>query len=162
MIKTKSQHYNYGLEALPVIFHSQTEDFFTYLERDGIKFLEFWWDHMGLRLDEEQLRPFEGMDYEIREVPERKSTIVLVTMPPPRIYGELYLLGFVRTPQKRWPIRVPNTRVFALESALRDDSDTGTFFAEITPRGRLVRMGEGPQPHLDDFYQRVYDAVWKK
>ena len=40
MNKNKSLQYNYGFEAIPVLFHSQTSDFKNYLEKDGVEFLE--------------------------------------------------------------------------------------------------------------------------
>ncbi|PKO19278.1 MAG: hypothetical protein CVU39_01620 [Chloroflexi bacterium HGW-Chloroflexi-10] len=162
MEKNRSQHFNYTYESMPVIFHSQTKSFFTYLERDGLKFLEFWWDHMGARLDEVKLAPFEGVAYEIREVPEKKSKIVLVTLPKPKEDFEAYFMAFVELPVKFFPVRLGNTRVFVLERVPEKISLTGTSLAEVTPRGNFLRYQNGPQVDLEAFYQIVYSKLWKK
>lgn len=162
MDKSRSQHYNFTFESLPIIFHSQTDHFMKYLEKDGIKFLQFWWDQMGIRLDDDQASDIEGMAYEIREVPEKKSTVVIITMPRPKNLGEAYLVGLVKTPKKRFPVRLSNTRVFALEYVAANESAGGTIFGELTPRARYLRMGEGPQPDPDDFFEKVRAEVWKK
>lgn len=163
MDKKRSVHFNYTFETIPVIFHSQTEDFFKYLEKDGLKFLEYWWDHMSIRLDDDKNGGFQGTKFEIREVPEKKSKIVLITLPTPKHFNEVYLMACVRTPLKRWFVRLSNTRVFVLEYVPKERSATGTFFGEITPRGRFLRYDEGmEEPDLDTFYQKVYETVWKK
>jgi hypothetical protein len=162
MDNKRSQHFNYAYESLPVIFHSQTKDFFTYLERDGLKFLEYWWDHMGTRLDDALTSSFEGAAYEVRDLPEKKSKIVLVTLPKTADNFEAHYLAFVQLPLKRFPVRLSNTRVFALERAPQNMSPSGTFLAEITPRGRFLRLQEGPTADLEAFYQLVYSKVWKK
>ncbi len=162
MDKKRSQQFNYAFEALPVIFHSQTTDFFTYLDRDGKQFLEFWWDHVGMRLDDDKLINFDPTCYEVRELEEKKSTMVLVTLPKPQEDFEVYLMALVRTPKKRLPVNFPNTRVFVLEKVPESMSETETIFGEITPRGRYLRLGDGTAPDLETFTQRVIKSIWKK
>jgi hypothetical protein len=162
MDKKRSQHFNFAFESLPVVFHSQTKDFFKYLDRDGNKFLEFWWDHIGLRLDEDKEVDFEGTSYELREIPEKKSKIILVTLPKPENLFEVYMMALVEQPKKRLPVRLPNTRVFALEWVPEKMSPTETIFGEITPQARYIRKGEGPSVDLEAFYQRVCETLWKK
>lgn len=162
MDKKRSQHFNYTFESLPTIFHSQTENFFKYLEKDGLKFLEFWWDHMSVRLNQEESDSFEGVSYEIKEIPEKKSTLVLLKLPDPKNLFECYFMAFLKEPQKRWPVRLPNTRVFVLEFVPPEISASGTSFGEITRSARYVRYDNGPQPNFDDFYQKVINSVWKK
>ncbi len=162
MDKKRSQHFNFTFESLPLIFHSNPDDFFKYIEKDGQKFFEFWWDHMGVRLGDEIAKDFPGMEYEIREVPEKKSSIALLTLPKPKNFYEVYLMAMVRVPKKRFFIRLPNTRVFALEYVPEEQSSTGTFFGEITPRARYVRMVEGPKVDLEAFYEKVLAEMWKK
>ncbi len=162
MDKRKTQHYNYTREALPTLFHSQTSGFMTYLERDGLKFLEFWWDHVGKRLDDSLLSRFKDVVYEIHEVPEKKSKVYLVKLPPVQNYGEIHMMAFIKMPDKRMPmVRWPSTRVVALEHVEYKYSDTGTILAEITPRGRFVPVGKGPKPVLPAFYQAVLNYIWK-
>jgi hypothetical protein len=162
MDNKRSQHFNYTFESLPTIFHSQTKNFFTYLEKDGLKFLEFWWDHMGVRLGQEESDPFEDISYEIKEIPEKKSRMVLLKLPEPKNFYECYFMAFLEEPLKRWPVRLPNTRVFVLEYVPMKISATGTSFGEITRSARYIRYEDGPQPELNIFYQKILSYVWKK
>jgi len=59
-------------------------------------------------------------------------------------------------------VRLPNTRVFVLEYVPPEISSSGTSFGEITRSARYVRYDDGPQPNLNDFYQKVINMVWKK
>jgi len=162
MDQKKSQHYNYTHEALPTIFHSQTGGFMMYIERDGLKFLKFWWDHVGKRLDDSKLTPFKEAAYEIHDLPEKKSKICLVKLPPVREYGEILMMAFVKLPEKRVPmVRWPSTRIVALENVEGKYSSSGTRLAEITPRARLIPIGPGPEPAFPDFYQAVINYIWK-
>ncbi len=162
MYKNRSQHFNFAFESIPIMFHSQTDHFIEYLKRDGLKFLEFWWEHMGVRLDDEQASDFEGMTFETRDVVEKKSNVILITLPRPKNFGEAYVLALVQMPKKRFPVRLSNTRVFVLEYVPQEKSPTGTFFGELTPRGRHLPMEAGPGTDLEDFYQKVLRTVWKK
>jgi hypothetical protein len=162
MDKKRSQHFNYTFESLPTIFHSQTKNFFTYLEKDGLKFLEFWWDHMGVRLGQENSDPFENVTFEIKEIPEKKSRMAMITLPQPKNFFECYFMAFLEEPQKHWPVRLPNTRVFVLEYVPTNISTTGTSFGEITRSARYVRYDDGPPPEMKDFYQEISLKVWKK
>lgn len=163
MDKNKSQHFNFCHEALPVLFHSQTKGFFEFLERDGLKFLKFWWDHVGERLDDSKCSSFAGTQFEIRELPEKKARVVLVRLPTPTTDFEFYMMALIRTPERRLPmVRLPNTRVFALERVPTEMGANGTLLVEITPRGRMLRVGAGPKPSLQTFYNTVLKYVWKK
>jgi hypothetical protein len=162
MDKNRSVHFNFSFETLPVIFHSQVDDFFKYLDRDGLKFLEYWWDHMSLRVDDDKNEGFEGTSFEVREVPEKKARVVLVTLPKPKHFYEVYYIACVKTPKMRFP-PIPNTHVFVLEYVPKERSASGTFFGEITPRTRFLRLCEGPEiVDLDTFYQYAYDEMWAK
>lgn len=161
MDKKRSQLYNFTFEALPTIFHSQTKDFFNYLERDGTKFLQFWWSHMGVRLGLDEDDPFENVSFKVKEIPEKKSRVVLLTLPTPKNYHEAYFMILIEEPIKRFPVRLPNTRVFVLEYVPTDYSVTGTCYGEITRSARYVRYGDGPAPDLPSFYRLILSKVWK-
>jgi hypothetical protein len=165
MLKEKSQLYNFGHEALPTLFHTQTKDFFTYLEQDGLKFLKFWWDHVGERLDDSKLVPFEGMKFEIREIPERKARVVLIRFPRPKDYDEFYMAALYKKPEVRSPfiyVHFSSTRMFSLSKVPLEKSKTGTLIYEITPRARYVLAGPGTEVSKEAFYRATYKMVWKK
>ena len=143
MDKKKSQHYNYTFESLPNIFHSQTKEFFNYLEKDGTDFLEFWWNHMGVRLGMDESDPFENVSYMFKEIPEKKSRMVLLTLPEPKKFLECYFMAFLEAPIKRFPVRLPNTRIFVLENVQMNSSPTCTFYGENPLNIRKDRYGAG-------------------
>lgn len=162
MDKNRSHHFNFTYESVPFIFHSQPDDFFKYITKDGNKFLGFWWDHMGVRLGDELATDFPGMESEVREVPDHNSTIALLTLPKPKNFFEVYMMALVRVPKKRFFVKIPNTRVFVLEYVPHEQSSSGTYFGEITPRGKYVRAEEGPEPDLEVFYEKVKSVMWNK
>jgi len=162
MDKKKSQQYNYCHEALPIMFHSQTTDFVKYLERDGLAFLEFWWKHVGEHLPFELTAPFEGVSYETFALNE-KTSITIITLPKPREEGEMYFLGMIRNPEKRFGwVRLPSTRVIGLVRKSKDDFKTGTELGDVTPRAIFVSLGEGPEPNKEAFKKMVMEFARPK
>jgi hypothetical protein len=161
--KKKSQSFNFAFEALPIMFHSQTKDFNKFIERDGLQFLEFWWNHVGGQLPEDKLVPFSGMAFETHQ-PEEKLRMTVVTLPYPREDGEIYYLALVNRPDKRFGwVRLPTTRVIALvRRAKVEEDDSGTELGDITPRGIFVSLGEGPEPRKEVFIKHVLGLVIKK
>ena len=87
MLAKQNQHQMFSYEILPLIFHNESISFFTYLQRDGTKFLKFWWDRAGVNLDESLRGSSEGIDYEIRTIADGRE-VVLVTLPAPKKQSE--------------------------------------------------------------------------
>jgi hypothetical protein len=148
MDSKKSQAINFAYEVVPVMFHSQTTDFITYIKRDGLKFLEFWWNYIGEQLEKGQECTFEGMDYKLVDL-DGKNTMIIVTMPQPRDPGEALYLILVAKPERRFAwVRLPSTHVLALISRPTEDDPLATELGEITPRGIYVRIRKGPVPNI--------------
>jgi hypothetical protein len=155
MDKKKSQAYNFAHEVLPIMFHSQTNDFFQYLEKDGLKFLEFWWNYIGDQLPEEQRRPFTGMTFEFLPE-EEKIRKAIITLPHPREEGEIYYMAVVAKPERRFAwVKLPNTRVIVLSKRDAPENPNGTEVGDITPRGIYVRSRKGPEPTLSNMKKTV-------
>jgi len=158
----KSQQNNYGLEALPILFHSQTKQFVNILEKDGVKFLKFWWDHVGDRLPEEKRGTFGGINFEIEELDSR-TKLVFIGLPSPKEDGDPYFLCFVARPERRFfLIRIPNSVAFAL---IRDDKcgqEHTTRFGYLTPMGIFRPRGVGLKPTKADFKRIVKSKIQKK
>lgn len=162
MEKNKSLHYNFGMEALPVLFHSQTNQFMKYLDKDGVKFLQFWWNHVGDRLPQEKRLSSGGLAYEIEQL-DAKTKLVIITLPTPKENEEPYFLGFIAKPERRffW-IRLPTTTAFAL---IRDDSckeQHKTSFGYLTPSGNFRLRGVGLNPTKQDFKRHVKSRIQDK
>jgi len=159
MDKKKSQPFNFCYDVMPSLFHSQTDDFMTYLQRDGLKFLEFWWNHVGQQLPFEQLVPFSSVRYEIVER-DPKSKIVFITLPPPKNDGEMFFLALIRNPEKRFAwVRLPSTRILALVKRSKDQYKSGTELGDLTPRAIFVKIGEGPAATIAAFKEKIFDMT---
>ena len=63
MDKKKTLQYNFTFEAIPLLFHSQTSGFIKHLEKDGVNFLKFWWNHVGDQLEEDKRVTPAGLTY---------------------------------------------------------------------------------------------------
>lgn len=154
MARKNSQHHEFVYDAMPGLFHSTPVDFITFLERDGMKFLNFWWDHLGQKKPTELLTSSKGMTYEMRTL-EDGTAVILLTMPPPQNDKEAYFLALTYKPEEqKGMIKRKGTRCFTLEM-WRDDQGTYTVVGEVTPRRVHHDLGEGPQPQLDAFFDAV-------
>lgn len=157
-----SQHQKYSLEVLPLIFHHETEKFMSMVQRDGIKFLEFWWDRAGLEVDETQRSSSEGIKFEIKPYSDGRE-IVLVKMPSPRKPGEVYFLGMVTRPLKRSILSWRNlARVFVITRDDADSEDRQTKLAELTRSARYVEIGKGPKPTQKAFLETITGILDRK
>lgn len=162
MLSKPSQHEMFSYEVIPLLFHHQTKDFFGYLERDGIKFLKFWWDRAGVNLDESLRSSSEGIDFEIRSLSDGRG-VVLLTLPSPKKAPEAYYLVMIDHPAKRSMLSWRNlARVFALSRAVDEHGNPATKIAELTKSARYVEVKKGPQPSLNLFYKTVCELVEKK
>lgn len=169
MDNKRSLQYNFAMEAMPIMFHSQTSQFMKYLEKDGLKFLQFWWNHVGDRMPEEKRVSPAGMTYEI-EVIDNKTKLVVITLPTPKEDKDPYFLGFVARPERRffW-VRLPTTEGYVL---IRDDGVNQphkTSFGYLTPSGMFRPRGVGLNPTKQDFKRIVKSKMnnktkkwWKK
>jgi hypothetical protein len=150
------------MEALPVLFHSQTTQFMKYLEKDGVKFLQFWWNHVGDRLPEERRVTSAGLAYEVEKI-DAKTNLVIITLPHPKEDQDPYFLAFVARPERRflW-IRLPTTIAFAI---IRDDGVKElhkTNFGYLTPSGNFRPRGIGLIPTKLDFKRIVKSKIPNK
>lgn len=162
MDRKKSQSYNFCFEALPSLFHAQTKDFFKYLEKDGIKFIEFWWDHVGARLPYEMLVPFTNASVE-SFMAGPKTKVVMLALPHPRNEGELYFAGMISNPERKFAwVKLPRTRIIGLARASKDKFVSGTELGDVTPRGMFVSLGEGPEPTKEAFRQSLLSYANKE
>ncbi len=162
MEKNKSLQYNFGMEALPVLFHSQTTQFMKYLEKDGIKFLQFWWNHVGDRLPEERRVTSAGLAYEVEKI-DAKTNLVIISLPNPKEDQDPYFLAFIARPERRFVwIRLPTTIAFAI---IRDDGSKEqhkTSFGYLTPSGNFRPRGVGLNPTKQDFKRIVKSKISNK
>jgi hypothetical protein len=168
MDQNKSQHYNFTHETIPIMWHSQTDQFIKYADKDGAKFLKFWWRHlienMGVKIESSP----EGLGMQIKETIDKDGkpiNIIVLTLPPPTTVGEVYYMFLVKIPRKTlffdiFMARVPSTIVYALQlEGYADDGTPKTGFYELTMRARNVRIGDGCEPVLDIFSKNCMNRL---
>jgi hypothetical protein len=162
MDKKLSLQNNFGLDAMPILFHSAPTKFVELLEKDGLKFLNFWWNHVGDRLPEGKRVTSAGMSFEIEEI-GKKTKLIIISLPTPKEDQDPYLLGFVAKPERRilW-VRLPTSIGFAL---IRDDEvkeQNRTAFGFLTPNGHFRPRGVGLKPTKLDFKRQIKAQIAPK
>lgn len=56
---------------MPILFYNQTSQFLKYLEMDGVKFLQFWWNHIGDKVPvEKQAYPI-GQTFNVEQIDDK-------------------------------------------------------------------------------------------
>jgi hypothetical protein len=162
MEKTKSLQYNFGFEAMPILFHSTTSGFMKYLDQDGIKFLKFWWNHVGDQLDESKRALPAGMAVEVEQY-DKNTRIVLITLPTPKEDGDPYFLACIARPERRFAwVRFPNTALYVLSRYDGSKSQYKTAFGELSPRAIYHEIGIGLNPTKLDFKRIVKNKLEKR
>jgi hypothetical protein len=153
--KKQSQNINFAHEAIPILFNTQYAGFMQYLEKDRIRFLEFWWKHIGDQLDKSLCKAPNGLNYQITEIDEKRK-IILITLPTPDRIGEAYFLACVKLPEKKVPfVNFAFTRVISLYRSEENSGLACTRMAYLTRQARLVPIGIGPKPDADLFLAEV-------
>lgn len=77
-IANKTHQMIFETEVLPSLFHSTPEKFFHYLERDGDKFLHFYWHAAGEKINLSLHHGTYGLSYVIRR-PTNRTTMALIS-----------------------------------------------------------------------------------
>jgi hypothetical protein len=152
----RTQQLDFVSQALPDLFHHSPEQFLYLLERDGNKFLRFYWDETGKKLDQGHLENSFGLNHAIRQ-PSPVVKVALISLPAPRFAGEAFYAALVYRPNRRTPLGFvrDTTKVVTLERCLEDGCQPATLLVEWTRRLAREEIGRGPEPTLEEFYQAV-------
>jgi hypothetical protein len=143
-------------EVLPSLFHATPDQFIQLLQRDGNKFLQFYWKEAGKNFSQPERASFLGLNHEIRR-PARHKTVILVTLPQPQVEGEAYFVGLAYRPQRvtSFLFISDKTKVFALKRSLTGQDEPGTRLVEWDRKLQQEILGQGTEARLDDFYIAV-------
>jgi len=158
--KVRTQTVIFETEVLPSLFHDSPEQFLYYLSRDGNKFLHFYWNIAAKDIDEKQRVPFLGLNYEIHQ-PGKSVTVILITLPEPRLAPEAYFIALIYRPLRRTPfLNISDTTlVITLERASGENGQPATQLVEWDRKLRYGLLGAGPGPSLKDFYRAVCNLI---
>ncbi len=156
----RDQQTDFVSQALTDLFHTSPEEFLFLLNRDGTKFLRFYWDQVGKRLPSSQLVTPFGLNYDIRH-PKQNSSVGLITLPKPKREPEAYFVALVYRPYRVTPIfRISDTTmVIALEYRTDAMGNDSTLLVEWTRRFERESLSLSPQPTLDAFYEAILHEI---
>jgi YD repeat-containing protein len=94
-----TQNQLFCFQALPDLFHSTADQLIALLQRDGNKFLQFYWDEAGKRLRQDtKVIPF-GLNYEFIELPKSRL-IIHIKLPVPILQGDARYLALLYRPDR--------------------------------------------------------------
>jgi len=116
-------------QVLPQLFHGAPGEFWKYLNRDGTKFLVFYWDNAREHLPVNLRASSYGLNFTVSE-PLPRTTIALVHLPEPKVAGEVYYSALVYRPDRRILLVTDMTRVFNLERTEGPDGTPGTLLVQ--------------------------------
>jgi hypothetical protein len=142
------------------VFHGSPADFLLYLERDGNKFLQFYWDQVSKSIHPSERGESYGINYILRK-PQSNVSIAIVLLPTPQIMGEAYYEAFVYRPRRVTPIlRISDvTAVFALVLVSDPGEKPKTSIVEFTKKDQSIDHGVETEPVVEDFYRAVLELI---
>jgi len=117
--------------VLPQLFHGTPAQFMKYLERDGTKFLLFYWDQARQKQPQALRTSSFGLNFRLYTF-EPRTTLVLVTLPEPAADGEAYFSALVYRPERRILLVTDMTRVFNLERGSDEHGNPDTLLVQWT------------------------------
>ncbi len=141
-------------QVIPELFHTTPDSFMFLIERDGTKFLRFYWDEAGKKLLPGQQEDSFGLNYFVRS-PNARTQVVLITLPAPAVPGEAHYIALVHRPYRRLLMVSDTTTVLVLESSPPEDSDPPTRLVEWSRRLQRFELKRGIPPGLEEFYEAV-------
>lgn len=159
-VTQKTQNMIFATELLPSLFHGSPEQFIYYLDRDGNKFLRFYWDQAGKKGGSEEGASSFGLNYLTRPLP-RNAQIILISLPEVSDEFEVYYSALIYRPYRRMPFGglSDTSKVVALERVYDSQGNPGTRLYDIDRRLRKEIIGPGPEPAKDAFLKVVGDLL---
>jgi len=158
----KSHQWNFVFDAMPALFHGQTDGFVKYMNKDGVKFLKFYWDHMGDKLPEGKRVSAPGLAIEKDQI-NAKTQLITITLPSPKEDGDAYFIGLIPRPERRFAmVRFYNSSMFVLIRKDDVDQPHRTSFGEVTPKGNYRERGIGLTPTKQDFKRIIKNRLERK
>ncbi|HWR65065.1 MAG TPA: hypothetical protein VN364_03000 [Bellilinea sp.] len=141
-------------QTLPEVFHGAPGGLWQFLDRDGTKFLNFYWDAAAEKIPiHRRERPF-GLNYVFSE-PFPRTYVALITLPEPKVAGEAYYSALVYRPDRRILLVTDFTRYFTLEKAGDDDGQAATRLVQWTTHLERVEFPDEIPPRTGPFLDAV-------
>jgi hypothetical protein len=159
-ITHKTQQMVFESEVLPSLFHSTPDQVFFYLERDGLKFLNFYWRQAGEKIDSALRSQAFGLSYLIRR-PTNRTTIALISFPEPCNESEAYFVALIHRPLRIIPFSFisDTTKVVALEYGGEGPDGAQAMLIEWNRRLGREKLAASQPFDLEGFYKAVKELL---
>lgn len=140
--------------VLPQLFHGSPGQFAKYLERDGTKFLHFYWNNARERLPSHLRASTFGLNYAVYE-PAPRVQLFLITLPAPVVDGDAYYSALVYRPDRRILLVTDKTRLFNLERVTDEHGTPATLLVQWTTHLERVEFGPLGEPNAETYMAAV-------
>ena len=140
--------------VIPDLFHTTPDSFLFLVNRDGNKFLRFYWDEAGKKLAPTDLKDSFGLNYFIRS-PNARTTVILLSLPQPTAPGEAHYIALAHRPYRRLLLVSDTTTILALESTAEAGPQPPTVLVEWSRRLQRFEHARAIPPDLESFYAAV-------
>jgi hypothetical protein len=152
----QSQQLEFVNRTLPSLFHQTPEEALTFLERDGNKFLRFYWEQAIKSPENIRPRSSFGLNYNLYR-PAPQVGIALISLPAPEAPFEAYFTALCYRPSRVGFLGIvtDTTKVLTLELVPEEDQPPATRMVEINRKLERLALGPGPEPTQEAFYQAV-------
>ena len=159
-IAQKTQQMIFESEVLPSLFHSTPDQFFRYLERDGTKFLNFYWHAAGEKIDPALKTEAFGLSYLVRR-PTNRTTMALISLPEPCKELEAYFVALIHRPLRIIPFSFisDTTKVVALEYAGEGSSGAQAMLVDWDRHLGREKLSTTQPFDLEGFYKAVKELL---
>ncbi len=154
----KTQQMIFSAQVIPELFHATPDSFQFLVNRDGTKFLRFYWDEVAKKLPPEQHQDSFGLNFFMR-TPNARTSVILISLPEPTTPGEAYYIALVHRPYRRLLLVSDTTTVLVLESAPAKGEAPPTQLVEWSRKMQRFELKSGIPPVMEDFYRAVLDEI---
>jgi hypothetical protein len=120
--------------------------------------LRFYWDEAGKRVGSTGLRDSFGLNY-LTYQPNRRTTIYLITLPEPKLFGEAYFVALVYRPYRVLILSSDVSGMYSLERIPSEKGGEDTLLVEWTKRLHRIEICKGVLPEKGAFLQAVWNEL---
>jgi hypothetical protein len=140
-------------QVIPELFHKTPDMFLRLLEKDGNKFLHFYWDEAAKK-NNFPSTSIAGMNYELRK-PNEMTYIGLIVLPPPARPGDSHFAACIYRPYRVMPFGFISdvSKVLLLDKA---DKPGLANLVEITPKRDRVELRQIEEVSRQRFLEETY------
>jgi hypothetical protein len=147
-------HYAFAHKIIPSTFFQYPANFIMMLSQRADEILHEIWNHIGQKVEPEDIVAPEGLACEVRRV-EGSKLGALISLPPPQRVTEAYFVAPVFQP----PMEGKEAQARYITLEYNPEYENKSVLCEWEAEGPHVNSGAGPEPNLEDFWKAVCTEV---